>query len=56
MFHKRKVSGEPVIPVMFVRLRGYLSDGYYIWGLIVTAITGSPAHSFNFTCDRSRYA
>jgi hypothetical protein len=39
-----KVTGEPVIPVMFVCLHGYLSDGYYIWGQVVTADTGSPAY------------
>jgi hypothetical protein len=46
MYPKWKVSGEPVIPVMFVCLHGYPSDGYYIWGQIITADTGSPAHPF----------
>lgn len=46
MYPNWKVTGAPVIPVMFVCLRGYPSDGYYIWGQIVTGDTGSPALPF----------
>lgn len=47
MYPKCKVSGAPAIPVMFVCLREYLSDGYYIWGQITTGEAGAPAFPFS---------